>query len=374
MQKKNTIFFFSMLAFVAYLAFKVISPYLSVIVVAFITVIIFNPFYTLLLKVFKKNKSLATLTTIVLVMLTFIIPLTLIINLTFLQTKSVYNDFKDITGETEGNASYETVVKNLNTIATDLPYVEYEETTLQNGELEVKYYIENYPSAHYILTKEKAKDFISKAISPVTKYVVDRALDFGSIFSELIPKFVVYIFLISALFPTYKDFYKFVKKLSPFDDDIDEMYLNKIIHMSNSMVKGSFIIAFVQGALSGILLWLLGVKYSFFLSIIMIFLSIIPLGAGVINIPIGIIMFLLGNYWQSVIILVNHFLVITNIDNILRPKLVSKDVHLPPVLTLIAVLGGIKYFGFMGFIYGPVIMIFFVTTLDIYLKNYKAPR
>ncbi len=371
MKNKNSFFFFSILVAAAFLAFKVISPYLSVIVVSFITVIIFDPFYKRFLKLFKNNKGFATTATITVVLLTFIIPLAFIINLTFLQVRTVYNDLKDITGETEGTASYETIVKNINKIADDLPYVEYDEIYTKDG-LEVKYYIENYPSVSYMLTKEKAKNTVSSAISPISKYVLDRALDFGSIFSDFIPQLVVYLFLISALFPSYKHFYQFVKKLSPFDDEIDEMYLNKIVHMSNSMVKGSFIIAFVQGALSGILLWLLGVKYSFFLSILMIFLSIIPLGAGIVNIPIGIILFLLGNYWQGVLILVNHFLVITNIDNILRPKLVSKDVHLPPVLTLIAVLGGIKYFGFMGFIYGPVIMIFLVTTLDIYLKNYKG--
>jgi len=63
-------------------------------------------------------------------------------------------------------------------------------------------------------------------------------------------------------------------------------------------------------------------------------------------------------------------LINNNVDNILRPKLVSKEASLNPALILIAILGGLSMFGPLGFIYGPVLMIFVVTTFETYLKHY----
>ena len=61
---------------------------------------------------------------------------------------------------------------------------------------------------------------------------------------------------------------------------------------------------------------------------------------------------------------------IANVDNLIRPKLVSKEAYLNFVLILLSALGGYQLFGFFGVIYGPVLMILFLTTIDIYQEHY----
>ncbi len=100
-------------------------------------------------------------------------------------------------------------------------------------------------------------------------------------------------------------------------------------------------------------------------------LSIIPLGGGIIVIPIGIIMILLGNIWQGALILAGHFLIVTNEDNILRPKLVPDEARLDPALTLLSVFSGLAFFGFIGIVVGPVIMILIVTTIEVYMEVFR---
>lgn len=88
--------------------------------------------------------------------------------------------------------------------------------------------------------------------------------------------------------------------------------------------------------------------------------------------PFGIGMMFFGNIAGGVFVFVFHLVVVTNIDNVLRPFLVPRDARLHPALMLLAVFAGITMFGFWGIVIGPVIMIVIVTTIDVYLAVYKG--
>ncbi|MDX1521389.1 MAG: AI-2E family transporter, partial [Anaerolineae bacterium] len=90
-----------------------------------------------------------------------------------------------------------------------------------------------------------------------------------------------------------------------------------------------------------------------------------------IAIPIGVALLAFGQIWQGILVLVGSTLIVSNIDNLLRPRLVSKDANLSPALVLLSAFGGLSLFGFLGVIYGPVVMIFLITTVEIYLEHYQ---
>lgn len=105
----------------------------------------------------------------------------------------------------------------------------------------------------------------------------------------------------------------------------------------------------------------------------MTILSIIPaVGAGLVWGPAGIILLFIGNIWQGVFVLSFGILVISFIDNILRPKLVGNDTEMHPLLVFFATLGGLITFGIIGFVIGPVIMALFLSLWDIYGKEFKS--
>ena len=101
-------------------------------------------------------------------------------------------------------------------------------------------------------------------------------------------------------------------------------------------------------------------------------LSFIPLGSGIIVIPLGIGMAVFGNITGGIFVVVFHIVVVTSIDNLLRPFLVPKSAHLNPALMLLAVFAGLKMFGFWGIVLGPVLMIVIVTTISVYLAVDKG--
>lgn len=138
--------------------------------------------------------------------------------------------------------------------------------------------------------------------------------------------------------------------------------------MTNSMVKGQFVVAIAQGFIGAVSLQVAGLDYFAFFALILTVLSIVPLGGGIITIPTGIIMILLGNVSGGLIVLLTHFIIVTNIDNYIRPKLVPQDISLNPALTMISVFAGLALFGFLGIVAGPVLFILALTTLQVYIK------
>ena len=101
-------------------------------------------------------------------------------------------------------------------------------------------------------------------------------------------------------------------------------------------------------------------------------LSVIPLGSGIITIPFGIGMMLFGNVFGGIFVVLFHLIVVTNIDNFLRPMLVPREARLDSALMLLSVFAGIGMFGAFGIVIGPVLMIVIVTTISVYLAVYKG--
>ena len=164
-----------------------------------------------------------------------------------------------------------------------------------------------------------------------------------------------------------------IGQLNPLGDEITDLYLAKTGAMVRGTVKGQFVIALCQGIAGAISIYIAGFHDGFFIfAILLTALSVIPLGGGIVTIPLGIGMMFFGNIIGGVFVVVWHLLVVTNIDNVLRPLLVPKAARLDPALMLLAVFAGIAMFGFWGLIIGPVLMIIIVTTISVYLAVYKG--
>ncbi len=343
--KNHKLFFYVIFTFIVILAYLVARPYLMLLVLAFAISAMLQPVYLFFKKLFKGNKSLSSAVTLLIFLFIIFIPLTLLTDMVFQQIKVFYSDFNHILED--NNNFVEDTTQKINVFLSKLP-------------------VSTNP-----ISKEQIIGFLKDNIQPITNFVLDNVINIGKAVFNSVPKFVIFLFILGALIPMQENLIDLIKNLSPLSEEIDNMFLQKFLAMSQAMIKGSFIIAIVQGVISGIALKIAGVPYVLFWTLIMIFLSIIPLGSGILMIPIAIVLILFGHIWQGILFILNHFLVIVNIDNLLRPRLVPKEANLHPILTLIGALGGLELFGFFGVIFGPVIMILLVTTIEIYLKYFK---
>lgn len=188
--------------------------------------------------------------------------------------------------------------------------------------------------------------------------------------------FVFYIFvLFFSLFYVFIDGEKLIKKLmqlSPLKDSYEKILISKFNSIVRGVMKGTFVIALIQGTIGAILFWAAGVSSPILLGILMAIASVIPyVGTGFIWVPVGVIMLIIGQIVPGIIILSVGASIIASVDNVLSPKLIGKDAKMHPLLILFSTLGGLVIFGATGFIIGPIVMSFFVVLWDIYSMEFK---
>lgn len=162
-----------------------------------------------------------------------------------------------------------------------------------------------------------------------------------------------------------------LKFLSPLAERHENAIIERFVSVARATVAGTFVIAALQALLGGVTLAICGVKAPVLWALIMLFLAFIPaFGVKLVLVPIALVQLLTGEVWQGVTILAVSFLVILNVDNLLRPRLVGSRSGLHDLVVFFSTLGGLATFGVTGIIVGPVIAAFVQSMLEIYVEEF----
>ena len=158
----------------------------------------------------------------------------------------------------------------------------------------------------------------------------------------------------------------------PLPADLRSALAEKFLAVVRAIVKGSLIVAILQGLVGGLIFWFLGLPGALLWGVAMGFLSLLPaVGTGLIWAPVALYLLATGDVWQGLFLAFCGIFVIGLIDNILRPVLVGHDTRMPDYVVFIATLGGLELFGFNGIIMGPMIAALFLTVWEVY-GNHRA--
>ena len=157
-----------------------------------------------------------------------------------------------------------------------------------------------------------------------------------------------------------------IRDAIPLNRDHKTQLLSKFTTVIKATVKGNLAVAAAQGALGGLIFWILDIDAPVLWGVLMAFLSLLPaVGAGLIWGPVAIYFLATGSWGQGLILTAYGVLVIGLVDNILRPLLVGKDTKMPDYVVLISTLGGMSLFGLTGFVVGPAIAALFMAIWEI---------
>jgi predicted PurR-regulated permease PerM len=217
--------------------------------------------------------------------------------------------------------------------------------------------------------REQLSGLAATAGSSLSRAVVNLGMGIP----DLIARVFIFIGVLGALLPNYAGFVQWLKRLSPLDDRIDDIFLQKIRVTVWAMFLAIFVIAVVQGLVMGVIIWLAGVPYAALWTLLAIVTAMLPLGNSILALPLGGLQLLFGHYISGVVILAGYVLIVSNLDTFIRPRLVPEGVNLNFVLVLLSALGGYELFGFFGVVYGPVLMVMLLTALDVYAQYYTEP-
>jgi predicted PurR-regulated permease PerM len=158
-----------------------------------------------------------------------------------------------------------------------------------------------------------------------------------------------------------------VKRLMPLTPSQIKVTFRQLQDVILATMYGGVVVALVQGLIGGILFAIVGIPSAVFWGAIMAFLSVIPfVGAFIIYIPAGLILIIGGSYFKGLAVILIGSIVISQIDNVLRPFLISGRTSMHPLLLFFTILGGVYLFGLLGIVLGPLIAAVFVTLLKIF--------
>lgn len=159
---------------------------------------------------------------------------------------------------------------------------------------------------------------------------------------------------------------------APIEREIADRLAERFLGIVRAVIKGSGVVGLIQGALGGIMLAIAGVPSPLLLGVLMAILALIPaVGTALVWAPAGIWLIVVGEVWQGVFVLGAGFLIISSVDNVLRPILVGRDTGIPDWIILITTLGGISLAGFSGIVLGPLVAGLFLASWGI-LQEQRA--
>ena len=330
------------------LFYLVAAPYVSAIFLALITAVLFKKLNEDILRSFGGRKNIASVVSVLIVLAIIFIPLLAIGHLLIKESTILYSETQN----------------------TDL---------------------QKYSFAPAV---EKIESFIGSKI-PGVNISLDRFLNIGpyvdqglkwlsgnlaSFFSGILQLTLSAFLYVLCLFYLFRDGRSLTKNIlawSPLFDTHDTLILSKISTTVISVLRGQLMIGLVQGLLTGLGFWIFGVPHAVIWGSVAAVASLVPaIGTSFVNGPAVIYLLATGHLYQALGLLAWAIIAVGLVDNLLGPYLMNRGVKIHPFLVLISVLGGISFFGPIGFIAGPVVLSLLFALLELYpvIINGKAAQ
>jgi predicted PurR-regulated permease PerM len=336
-KRLQLISFLFLLLVMAGLVFAVVRPFADILVMGFILAVLFRPVFHWFLKRFKDRHTLASLATVVVILIILLVPAALLGKVLLNQALNLYNDFR----------SGDLVLDKGQVIhALPLQVQDFIETTTQD--------------LNALVSKLTANAFqtFSSVISNLATFII----------SFFLTMFTVFYFL--------KDGHHFQEVLidvSPIDDKQEKILFTKVSNAVNGVVKGQFLTALVQGVVATIGYVIFGVPNFLLWGVFTTLAALVPtVGTALALVPAILYLLITGSVGQAIGLLIWGAVAVGLVDNFIGPKLLGRTTKVHPLLMLIAVLGGVSVFGFLGFLLGPILMAIFVAMIDMYRKDFQA--
>jgi predicted PurR-regulated permease PerM len=251
---------------------------------------------------------------------------------------------------------------------------------IQSGEINPQHYFENtlllLPQFPHIkgISIEQVSAAAGNAFEQAVRYIAQQVPALTQNVLNLIVQVALAFYI---LFFLLRDGHQLIRKLIsliPIGDRIEIELFERFTSVARATIKGGLIVAVIQGSIGGLLFWSVDIPAAFLWGLLMIVLSLLPIGSALVWAPAAIILFLQGQTFKAVTILTVGILAIGLIDNFLRPRLIGKDSKMSDYLVMVSTLGGLAWFSLTGFVLGPIIAALFVTCWEILGKDSQANK
>ena len=317
----------------------VIFDYLLPLFWAVVFAIIFRPLYLYVCRNIK-NRGAASLLTLILILVIFFVPLSIIGGLVYQEAVHLVQQFN-----TSGNISFH-FIDQLGHMFSFLD--------------------------KFGISQSEIQQRIIEYTSGASQWIGGQALAFGRWTLVTALEFFVMLYVLFFFLRDGDRIEKRLIEILPFGDRRERKLFTKFAEMTRAVVKGTLLVALIQGILGGFLFWIAGIESAVLWGVLMTILAVIPaLGTFIVWLPAGIILLATGHIVPGIVVLAGGALVVSTVDNILRPILVGKETRTHDVFILLSTLGGISLFGITGLVIGPIVAGFFIAAWEMFEEEFR---
>lgn len=325
-QQQRVLLITSLVVIAGFIIFG-LSGYISAFLGAGILYVIFRPWFTNLAIKRKWNRSLVTSLLIVFSLIVIVMPF-LTLSLLLIGRIQYYSQNADD-------------ILNL----------------IHKGEELTGFKITNPQNVRQIL--QQGATYASRLLPSIAGSALDFIVIIGLMF-----------FTLYFMFVQQEAFQRGLQKYLPFKRDTQRELGESLKNNVNANVLGQALVALVQGVLTGLTLWIFGVRDAPFWGVVGFFMAFIPvLGTPLVWGPAGLIKLSQGDTSQGIGILVVGVVVIINIDNLLRIALARRMGDIHPLVTLAGIVLGVPIFGILGLVIGPLLLSYFIVLMGVFERE-----
>jgi len=217
---------------------------------------------------------------------------------------------------------------------------------------------------------DAARRMIGTSLATVLESVAGRALWFGQGALQMLASLGIMLYLAFFLIRDGQEIGEKVKSALPLRPEVRDRLIEHFIIVIRATMKGTVVVAVLQGLAGGVIFWLLGIEGPILWGLLMALFSLFPaIGTGIVWVPVAIYLLATGSTTEGLILVFCGLFVIGLIDNILRPILVGHDTKMPEFVVLIATVSGLSVMGLNGVIVGPIIAALFMAVWQIAAKE-----
>jgi len=318
----------------------ILLPFYGAIFWGAILAVIFTPLNRYLLGRFKGRRNLAAFVTLMVILLIVILPVSLIAASLVQEGLAVYKRIES--GDLNLGLYFSQVMDAMP------PFVH--DTLARLG-------LDNVFSI---------RERLSQGMLQGSKFLASQAVSVGQNTFGFLISMGVMLYLLYFLLRDGSRLVAKSRQVIPLSNEHQQHLTRKFATVVRATVKGNIVVAVIQGALGGLIFWILGIQAALLWAVVMAILSLLPaVGASLIWAPVSIYFLATGAIWEGIVLTLFGVLVIGLIDNLLRPLLVGKDTKLPDYVVLISTLGGLAVFGLNGFVIGPLLAALFIACWDL---------
>ena len=220
---------------------------------------------------------------------------------------------------------------------------------------------------------ESIRQYLASSATSISEMIATQALNIGRNTVDFTLKLALMLYLTFFLLRDGDRLVVIIRNAIPLSAGRKQLLFNKFVEVTRATIKGNLLVAIVQGALGGLIFWILGISGPVLWAVVMAFLSLIPaVGAALVWLPVAIYLYATGNWLQASVLIAYGALIIGLADNVLRPILVGRDTKLPDYVVLFSTIGGLSLMGVTGFVLGPLIAAVFMSFWTIFSHDLQS--